>query len=261
MSPPRVRCLASRRRPGFAELGIVFVLYAAYELLRGLGDSSVHVARDHASDIVALERLFNVFIEQAVQDWAATVPTLPGLLGAFYVTMHLGATAVALVWLYRSQPARFPLVRNTLVFATAISLVGYVLYPAAPPRLSGHGFVDTVSSHTHVNLSSDLLGSLYNPFAAVPSMHFGYSLIVGVALVAYARRPAVRVAGALYPPFMLFDIVATGNHFLFDAAMGGLVVLAAWVIARALVPSQGVRVAAPRNARQRDVTRALVRAA
>src|SRR4029079_9883905 len=85
MSRPRVQYLASRPRPGLAELGIVFALYAAYELLRGLGDSSVHVARDHASDIVALERLFNVFIEQAVQDWAATVPTLPGLLGAFYV--------------------------------------------------------------------------------------------------------------------------------------------------------------------------------
>jgi hypothetical protein len=261
MSRPHVRCLASRRRPGLAELGIVFALYAAYELLRGLGDSSVHVARDHAGDIVALERVFNVFIEQAVQDWAASIPTLPGLLGAAYVTSHLGATGAALVWLYRSHPDRFPLVRNTLVVSTAISLVGYVVYPAAPPRLSGHGFVDTVSSHTHVNLSSDLLGSLYNPFAAVPSMHFGYSLIVGAALFAYARRPAIRIVGLLYPPFMLFDIVATGNHFLFDAAMGGLVVLAAWVVARALVPSMRVRVAAPRDARQRDVRRAALPAA
>ena len=110
MSRPHVRCLASRRRPGFAELGIVFVLYAAYELLRGLGDSSVHVARDHASDIVALERLFNVFVEQAVQDWAATIPTLPGFLGAFYVTMHLGATGagarLALPEPSRALPAR-----------------------------------------------------------------------------------------------------------------------------------------------------------
>ena len=94
--------------------------------------------------------------------------------------------------------------------------------------------IDTVSSHTHVNLSSDLLGSLYNPFAAVPSMHFGYSLIVGVAVFSYARRPLVRALGALYPPVMLFDIVATGNHFLFDAAMGGLVVAAAFVVAREL---------------------------
>jgi hypothetical protein len=238
-----VRCLASRRRPGLAELGIVFVLYALYELLRGVGDSSVAVARDHSSDIVALERAFNVFFEQAVQDWATSIPTLPGLLGAFYVTMHLGATAAALVWLYRSHPAHFPLVRNTLVFATAISLVGYVLYPAAPPRLSGHGFVDTVSSHTHVNLSSDLLGSLYNPFAAVPSMHFGYSLIVGAVLFTYARRPAVRIAGALYPPFMLFDIVATGNHFLFDAAAGGIVVVFGWWIARRLLQTAPARTA------------------
>ena len=228
------RTFASRRQPGFAELGIVIVLYAAYELLRGLGDASVTVARDHAGDIVALERWFNVFFERAVQDWASGLPALPSLLGIFYVASHFGLTTLAMVWMHRSHPARFPLVRNTLVLATALSLVGYILYPAAPPRLSGHGFVDTVSSHTHVNLSSDLLGSLYNPFAAVPSMHFGYSLIVGAVVVAYARRPLVRALGALYPPVMLFDIVATGNHFLFDAAMGGLVVAVAWLAAREL---------------------------
>jgi PAP2 superfamily len=228
------RTIASHRQPGFAELGIVILLYAAYELLRGLGDASVTVARHHAADIVALERSFNVFFEQAVQDWAAGLPALPTLLGVFYVTSHFGLTAAALVWMHRSHPARFPLVRNTLVIATALSLVGYVLYPAAPPRLSGHGFADTVSSHTHVNLSSDVLGSLYNPFAAVPSMHFGYAVIVGVAVFSYARRPLVRALGALYPPVMLFDIVATGNHFLFDAAMGGLVVAMAFIVAHEL---------------------------
>ena len=156
------------------------------------------------------------------------------------MTLHLGATGLALFWLHRSHPERFPLVRNVLMLSTALSLVGYVLYPAAPPRLAGQGFVNTVSSHTHVNRSSDLLGALYNPFAAVPSMHFGYALIVGFAVAAYARRPAVRVLGALYPPFMLFDIVATGNHSLFDAAMGGLVVLVAVLAARLTV-----RTAAP----------------
>jgi hypothetical protein len=222
-----LRTYASRRQAGFAELGAVVALYAAYELLRGVGDASVAVARDHAGDIVELELALGVFVEGAVQDWASRIPLLPTLLGLAYVTLHLGATAVALVWLHRAHPSRFPLVRNALVFSTALSLVGYVLYPAAPPRLAGQGFIDTVTTHTHVNLSSDLLGSLYNPFAAVPSMHFGYSLIVGFALAVYARRPAVRLVGALYPPFMLFDIVATGNHFLFDAAMGGLVVLVA----------------------------------
>ena len=202
------RTFASRRQPGFAELGIVVVLYAAYELLRGLGDASVTVARDHAGDIVALERWFNVFFERAVQDWASGLPALPSLLGIFYVTSHFGLTTVALVWMHRSHPARFPLVRNTLVLATALSLVGYIVYPAAPPRLSGHGFADT--------------------------------LIVGAVVFAYARRPLVRALGVLYPPVMLFDIVATGNHFLFDAAMGGLVVLVAVLAARLTV-----RTAAP----------------
>ena len=86
-----------------------------------------------------------------------------------------------------------------------------------------------------VNLSSDLLGALYNPFAAVPSLHFGYALIVGVTLVALASHPLVRAAGALYPVVMLVVIVATGNHFFFDAALGAIVVVAGWLVALALV--------------------------
>jgi PAP2 superfamily len=119
------------------------------------------------------------------------------------------------------------------VIATGLSLVAYTVFPAAPPRLAGLGFVDTVTAHTHVNLSSDLLGSLYNPFAAVPSMHFGYALLVGIVLATTASNRSVRLVGALYPPFMLFDIVATGNHFVFDAAAGGLVtVVSLWAAAR-----------------------------
>src|SRR4029079_14715104 len=99
----------------------------------------------------------------------------------------------------------------------------YVLYPPAPPRLAGLGFADTVTEKAGINMSSDALGSLYNPFAAVPSLHFGYALLVGVAVATLARRRWVRILGAAYPPFMLLTIVATGNHFLFDAAAGGLV--------------------------------------
>src|SRR5918912_3759673 len=109
------RTVATRRQPGFAELGIVILLYAFYELLRGMGDASVTVAQAHAGDIVALERSFNVFVEQAVQDWAAAIPALPSLLGIFYVTSHFGLTAATLVWLHRSGSPRFALVRNTLV--------------------------------------------------------------------------------------------------------------------------------------------------
>ena len=234
---------------GGAELGAVVVLYAIYELARGFGDTTLDAARANTAWIVDLERSLGLYVESGVQAWAQSLPGLPSILGIAYVTLHIGATAAALIWLYRAHRERFALVRNALVLATAASLVVYVMFPAAPPRLAGLGFVDTVSQHTHVDLSSDLLGSLYNPFAAVPSMHFGYAVIVGAALFAYAQHRSLRWIGAVYPPFMLFVIVATGNHFIFDAVAGGLIVAAAWLLARALVAAPHVvRQAVPADA-------------
>ena len=162
------------------------------------------------------------------------VPGVPALLGFLYVALHFAGTAAALTWVHRRHPHAFPFLRTTLIVSTALALVGYVLYPAAPPRLADLGFADTVTTHTGLNLSSDLLGSLYNPIAAVPSLHFGYSLIVGVAIAQLASRRWMRIAGAAYPALMLLVIVATGNHFLFDAVAGGLVVAAGWFVASRL---------------------------
>jgi hypothetical protein len=235
------------------EVAILASLYGVYEAVRGAGDASLSVARDHTSDIVSLERALHVFNERAVQEWSRGVPYLPALLGLAYMSLHFGATTVAVRWVYRERREAFPLVRMTLIISTAIALAGYVLYPAAPPRLAGVGIADTVSTHTGLNLSSDLLGSFYNPFAAVPSLHFGYALIVGVAVAWLARRRWVRVLGAVYPAFMLFDIVATGNHFWFDATAGGAVVVAGWWIASTLL--RGSKPAAQVAAGRRRGTR------
>ena len=89
-------------------------------------------------------------------------------------------------------------------------------------RLAGIGIPDTVSGQ-HVDLNRGLVSSLYNPYAAVPSMHVGYALIVAAALLHHGRHLLVRALGALYPPFVLLVIVATGNHFFLDAAAGALV--------------------------------------
>jgi hypothetical protein len=239
----------ARPHGGGAELGAVVVLYAIYELARGFGDTTLAAARANTARIIELEQSLGLYVESGIQQWAQSLPGLPSFLGIAYVTLHLGATAAALIWLHRAHRDRFALVRNALIVATAVSLVVYATFPAAPPRLAGLGFVDTVSEHTHVDLSSDLLGSLYNPFAAVPSMHFGYAVIVGAALLAYAQHRSLRWLGALYPPFMLFVIVATGNHFLFDAAMGGIVVAFAWLFARVLAAAPSmVRQTAPADA-------------
>lgn len=233
----RARIYLARPWGGWAELGLAVALYGLYEVVRGFGSTSLALARAHTLDIVALERHLHVYGERSVQRAVDHVPALPGLLGVLYMTLHLGATAIALFWVYRYHRAWFPLVRTTIVAATAIALVIYVLYPAAPPRLANLGFGDTVTSAAHVNLSSEALGSLYNPFAAVPSLHFGYALLVGVAIAKLARNRAARLLGALYPALMLFIIVATGNHFVFDAAAGGVVMLAGWWIALRVTPA------------------------
>ncbi len=222
---------------GKAELAAVAALYALYEGVRGFGSASLETARAHTADIVALEQRAGVFVERPLQSAVEHLPLVPALLGFAYMSLHLTATAAMLAWVHRSHRERFAVVRTTLVIATAVSLAIYVLYPAAPPRLAGLGFADTVSSSAHVNLSSDALGSLYNPFAAVPSLHFGYALLVGATMYALARRRWIRLLGAAYPAFMLFTIVATGNHFFFDAAAGGLVVAASFVLARRALPA------------------------
>ena len=243
-----VRSWLSRSHSGMREIAGLAALYGLYEVIRGAGHANVDVAMRHTDDIVAVEQTLGVYVERSVQQAFEGIPYAPALLGLLYVTLHFVGTAIALTWIHRKHPDRFPLVRTTFVAATAIALIGYVLFPAAPPRLAELGFADTVTHSTKLNLSSDLLGALYNPFAAVPSLHFGYALIIGVALATIANRPVVRILGALYPAAMLLIIVATGNHFFLDAALGGLAVLIGWLVARMLLETPAPRPRAPRVA-------------
>jgi hypothetical protein len=245
-----LRSWFSRSHSGLQELGALVVLYSLYEVVRGVPNENVEAAMRHTAEIVALEQGVGIYIERGVQEAFDAVPGMPTVLGLAYLVLHFVGTTAALVWLHRRHPDRFPIVRTTVVAATALALVGYVLYPAAPPRLADLGFADTVTSHTGLNLSSDLLGALYNPFAAVPSLHFGYALIVGVVLATLAERRWVRVVGAVYPLVMLLVIVATGNHFVFDAALGAVVVLAGWLVARLLVERQPAVAYAQRERRE-----------
>jgi PAP2 superfamily protein len=213
------------------EVAAIAGLYGIYELVRGQGHATLATAKEHTDGIVSLEQSLHVFGERGIQNAAHFVPGLPTLLGLLYIVLHFLGTGVFLVWLHRRHPHYFPRVRNTLVAATGFALTIYLLYPVAPPRLAGLGFVDTVSHNTKVNLSSDLLGSLYNPFAAVPSLHFGYALLVGVTIGKLAKGRLTRAIGWSYPVVMLLVIVGTGNHFFFDAAAGGLTMAIGYLVA------------------------------
>ena len=196
-------------------------LYGLYELARGLVGTDTAQADAHAHRLVALERSLHLFVEANVQRAAQTLPGLTSLFDVAYVTLHLAVTAGVLLWLHRGHPDGFPFVRTALLLASGLALVGFLVYPTAPPRLAGVGILDTVSGG-QVDLNRGLVSSLYNPYAAVPSMHVGYALLVAASLVRHGRRLLVRAIGALYPPFVLLVIVATGNHFFLDAAAGAL---------------------------------------
>jgi len=222
----RLRLWLSTRHRLRSEAAAVLILYGFYELARGLVVSDAREADHHAREVVTLERWLHLFLEANVQHAARALPGLTSLLDSAYLTLHLAVTAGVLLWLHQRRPAAFAFVRTTLLLASALALVGFLAYPTAPPRLAGIGIADTVSNG-HVDLNKGLVSSLYNPYAAVPSMHIGYALIVAASLLLYGRRPLVRALGALYPPFVLLVVVATGNHFFFDAAAGALVAVVA----------------------------------
>lgn len=213
---------ATKRYPLIGELVCVLALYAVYEAARGVVVGDRRIAVDHARSVAALERSLNVFVEPHVQAAAGLIPGLIGVLGCLYLTLHLTVTGLYLLWLHRRRPVAYPGVRNVLLIASGLALIGFLVFPTAPPRLAGLGVADTIS-HGHIDLNHGLVGALYNPYAAVPSMHVGYAVIVGWSLYRHGGHRSLRALAFLYPVLQLFVVVATGNHFLFDATAGVLV--------------------------------------
>lgn len=230
----RARDRIARRNHVVVEALVVLGLYAAYQMSRALANDSSSLALDHAREVVSLEERLQLFHEGTLQD---AVMRLPGMIDAFgfaYMSLHLGGTVAVLIWLYARRPDWFPLLRTALAIASAIALSIYFLYPTAPPRLAGIGIVDTVTTINDIDLRSRLLGEFYNPFAAIPSMHFGYALMLGVTVAWLSRPLPVRLAALAYPSFVLLVIVGTGNHFILDAVAGAAVsavgLAVAWVV-------------------------------
>jgi len=238
MRMSRLRVWLAERHSFPAEAATVLALYGVYELTRGFVVGDTAEARRHALQVAAIERWPHLLLEADVQHAARLIPGLEGLLGVAYLTLHLATTVAVLLWLHERRPDAFPLVRTALLIASGLALVGFLAFPTAPPRLAGIGVADTVSN-AHIDLNTGLASSVYNRYAAVPSMHVGYAFIVAASVFLYSRRALIRVLALLYPPFVLLVVVATGNHFFFDAAAGAFVAALAMTAAAllAVVPS------------------------
>jgi PAP2 superfamily protein len=213
-----LRWLATRHSLRVEALAVL-AFYAAYELGRAVVASDRAVAVQHAHAVTATERSLHVFAEPRVQDAVRHVPGVMPLLAWAYLSIHLLVTTGLLLWLHQRRPQYFARVRTILVFSSFTALAAFLAFPTAPPRIAGIGLDDTVSGG-HVDLNKGLVSALYNPYAAIPSLHVGYAAVVGLTVAAIARTKRVRALGAFYPAFVTLTVVATGNHFFFDAAAG-----------------------------------------
>jgi hypothetical protein len=211
------------------EATVLAATYAAYDSSRGLAGGGRWEAVRHARTIWTLEHWLHLSGEHNLQRAVQQVPGLVDIFGVGYATFHLGVTGLVLFWLYRVHRTVFVRVRTALVVASGLALTGFALYPTAPPRLAGIGISDTLELGRATS-ESGLLRFAYTPYAAMPSIHVAYAVIVGGGVVLAARHRWTRLAGALYPLFVAVEVVATGNHFVFDALAGAAVALVATLV-------------------------------
>jgi hypothetical protein len=203
-----------------------------YETVRGVAESNSALAFANARWIVHAEQSLGLFVEKDFQGWVMDHRLLVDFANFMYVNSHFIVTSCLLVWFYLRHNSHFYFVRNMFMVAMGLALVGYLSFPTAPPRfLPELGFIDTIAYYTDVRHDSAFVALFINPYAAVPSMHVAFSLMLAVPAIMLVRRRVAKVLWALYPPLVTSVVIVTGNHWWFDAAVGAVVALTAALIA------------------------------
>ncbi|MFE3327421.1 phosphatase PAP2 family protein [Streptomyces sp. NPDC059176] len=226
--PSRLHRLRSVRRPRiWFEILLIAVSYWTYSLIRNAVPEQKAQALRNADWIWHTEQMLGIAVENTVNHAVNSVTWLIVTMNYYYATLHFVVTIGVLVWLYRWHPGRYAPTRFIIFATTGVALLGYYLYPLAPPRLmAGQHFIDTVLvHHTWGSMASGNLKNMSNQYAAMPSMHIGWSMWCGLTVFALASAPWAKILGLLYPTLTLVVIVATANHFWLDA-VGGLLCLA-----------------------------------
>ncbi|MEU2395564.1 phosphatase PAP2 family protein [Streptomyces sp. NPDC007369] len=221
------RLRAPRRPRIWFEILLIAVSYWTYSLIRNAVPEQKSIALANADWLWQVEHTLGIAVEKTVNHAVNSVTWLIVGMNYYYATLHFVVTLGVLAWIYRVHPGRYAATRLVLFATTGVALVGYYFFPLAPPRLmDGEGFIDTVLvHHTWGSMASGNLKNMSNQYAAMPSMHIGWSLWCGLTIYAVAAVPWARVLGLLYPTATLVVIVATANHFWLDAA-GGMLCLA-----------------------------------
>jgi PAP2 superfamily protein len=218
----RTRTLSLRRFAAL-ELAIWASLYPAYLLVRGSSIGQEPTAVSHAWNLIDLERAAGLFHETDMQDIFGPIVDF---LSAYYVVGFGPLIAGVLIWLGLKHRDLYRGLRTQLLASLGVAVIGYLAYPTAPPRLvPGLGIADTVGMSAHD--TGSVAGVRFNPYAAMPSMHVGWSILIAVFGFRAARSPWLKAFFVAHPLLMVITVTATGNHYFIDAIAGAGAVLAA----------------------------------
>jgi hypothetical protein len=223
----------------FVQAPLCYGFYNGFEWVRSKVEGSREAALDNAYDIIHLERILKMFREARVQHWllpcapTCDVRATPDVdryairfWNVYYGLMHFAVPALVLIFLYRRHYERYRLWRNTAAFMLLIALLGFWLYPLLPPRLlpPSYGFFDAAHFGGIGPIGKTEAGPMANAYAAMPSLHIGWSSWCAFAAVPAVRRRWVKVLLIAHPIATMFAVVVTANHYILDG-VGGLACL------------------------------------
>jgi membrane-associated phospholipid phosphatase len=219
-------------REGLPLLG----LYWLYSSIRWLvARNSPYEAFENAFTVIRLEKQLGIFHETVIQSWFIDhAMGFVFIANTFYTLGYFPVVLLCAILLYRFTPRRFLVFKMAFLLGLGFALVCFSVFPLAPPRMMpGIGFVDTQEAFGDGFYNRKLVLSFYNPYAAMPSLHFGLTLLVGIMAYSFNRR-VFRAIGVLYPSFMALAIVTTGHHYFLDIIGGGIVIGMAYGLASVL---------------------------
>lgn len=231
------------RRVHLREVALVVAAWLAYFGIRAVTEGRPGVAVAHARDVVALERRLGIAWEGALQDVVLGHRAIVDAANWVYTWGHWPVIVIVGLWLHARHRADYLLLRNAILLSGGVGILIFLAYPLAPPRLAELGLTDTVTrwSDAYRALQPP---ALTNQYAAMPSLHVGWDLLVGLAIVRAARPRPARVLGALLPVAMALAVVGTANHFVLDVVAGVALALAGHVAARVLAERRARRLGA-----------------
>ncbi len=225
-----------------AELLFIVPAYILYQFVRGAVHGKADAAFDNAAYVIRIEQRLGIFHEASLQQWILPRAWIVDFFNYLYIWGHLPVIIAVALWLYTRHRDNYALFRNAFLISGLIALIGFTTIPLAPPRfMPEFGFKDTIiNAQSYYAFQNP---KIVNQYAAMPSLHFGWDLLIAIAIGYNVRGWWLRLLAVFMPFVMLAGIVLTANHYFLDAAAGALVSLAGLGIAvmlRRVVSRQGV---------------------